>query len=64
MIALIFAVNPSVSLAADSLSLRLGHGSDMPLAYHSLPRRHFVTPCTGEPLGVPTGEKKFVFPNN
>ena len=49
MIALIFAVNPSVSLAADSLSLRL---------------RHFVTPCTGEPLGVPTGEKKFVFPYN
>ena len=27
MIALIFAVNPSVSLAADSLSLRLGHGA-------------------------------------
>ena len=27
MIALIFAVNPSVSLATDSLSLRLGHGA-------------------------------------
>ena len=27
MITLIFAVNPSVSLAADSLSLRLGHGA-------------------------------------
>ena len=38
MIALIFAVNPSVSLAADSLSLRLGHGAvvnDMPVAYQS-----------------------------
>ena len=30
---------------------RSRRGSDMPLAYHSLPRRHFVTPCTGEPLG-------------
>ena len=38
---------------------RSRRGSDMPPAYHSLPRRHFVTPYTGEPLGVPTGEMKF-----
>ena len=30
---------------------RSRRGSDMPPAYHSLPRRHFVTPYTGEPVG-------------
>ena len=34
MIALIFAVNPSVSLAADSLSLRLGHGAALICHWH------------------------------
>ena len=34
MIALIFAVNPSVSLAADSLSLRLGHGATLICHWH------------------------------
>ena len=44
MIALIFAVNPSVSLAADSLSLRLGHGAGLtaPPGCHSTPRRRFA----------------------
>ena len=30
---------------------RSRRGSDMPPAYHSLPRRHFVTPYTREPVG-------------
>ena len=34
MIALIFAVNPSVSLTADSLSLRLGHGAALICHWH------------------------------
>ena len=34
MIALIFAVNSSVSLAADSLSLRLGHGAALICHWH------------------------------
>ena len=34
MIALIFAVNPSVSLVADSLSLRLGHGAALICHWH------------------------------
>ena len=34
MIALIFAVNPSVSLAANSLSLRLGHGAALICHWH------------------------------
>ena len=34
MIALMFAVNPSVSLAADSLSLRLGHGAALICHWH------------------------------
>ena len=50
MIALIFAVNPSVSLVADSLSLRLGHGAALICHWH-ITRRHFVTPYTGEAMG-------------
>ena len=34
MITLIFAVNPSVSLVADSLSLRLGHGAALICHWH------------------------------
>ena len=33
------------------VAARSRRGSDMPLAYHSLPRRHFVTPYTGEAMG-------------
>ena len=58
MIALIFAVNPSVSLAADSLSLRLGHGAALICHRHiihyraatSLPLTQGSLGCGAHPL--------------
>ena len=52
MITLIFAVNPSVSLAADSLSLRLGHGAALICHRHIIHYRAATSlPLTQGSLG-------------
>ena len=63
---LICAVNPSGSQRSPLLAAaRSRRGSDMPPAYHSLPRRHFVTLCTREPnLGRDERVRELVFPRN
>ena len=50
-ITLLSADNPSVTATPCQLlaAARSRRGSDMPPAYHSLPRRHFVTLYTREP---------------